>query len=225
VSVAVDEQVEEEGQEGAETPPEPVSPEPEPDEGEGEDEEAGAAEEPVEPESQAGMPSEREMEKALERLANEATRHANRVSEIMGEDAQVLVPCPRCIPNIPGFVYPAEVRISDEQKVAVKLSIGELVEPEYRQDPNTSTCQTCGGPGKVKTGSTVPREKTLPCESCDGRGWIGPRSARTTQFVAGASGGGVAVEGYPTEEKPLTDPWGRTKDNPLYGVMPGFEPD
>lgn len=225
MSTAVDETTEPEVEEGAETPPEPLTGDEAEEEESGDEGEQGAAEasEELEAPSAAGL-TEKEAEKRFERMAGRANTFRNAISDVLGELALDLEPCPRCMPMTPGFYYPA-AEVTPEQRVAVKLSIGELVEPEYRADKNASVCGGCNGHGKVQTGSLVPTQRVLRCEDCEGKGWIGPRAARTQAPAAplGATDGEGLMAN--TDAKPLTDPWGRTIDDPLYGIMPGFERD
>ena len=200
--------------------------EPVPDEADEEEEsEVGVSpDDPVVPRDDA------EIERAFSSLQKEATRHANRISQIMGEDANMLQPCPRCVttdpqrPATPGFIWPHEmVPLLPADKAAVKLSIGEGAEPEYRSANDAAICDACDGWGKVKTGSRVNRQDVLDCRNCDGRGWIGPRAATVSAAPNNGLGELVTVGGGGDEPRPDSDPWGRLKDDPLYGVMPGFE--
>src|SRR5438105_13073989 len=50
--------------------------------------------------------SQKQMEKALDKLDREATRHHSRVVEIMGEDVSMLLDCPLCDPLTPGKIMP-----------------------------------------------------------------------------------------------------------------------
>jgi hypothetical protein len=177
-----------------------------------------------------GAVNEDGVEKAFTSLKNEATRHANRISAIMGEDAQLLKPCPRCVtsdpqrPATPGFIWPVEVvPLLPDDKAAVKLSIGEGVEPTYREAQDAARCGHCDGFGKVDTGSQVAKERYLSCLNCNGRGWTGSRQ----QAALPAQNNGV-VEFEPVavgagESPPSADPWGRLPDDPMFGVLPGFE--
>src|SRR5580765_4251045 len=106
----------------ADFPPAPV-----PDDDDETQHEHEQAEQEPEPEQEARAPaSEKEIEKANKALEREATAHANRISKIMGEDAQQLIPCERCWPLTPGFHWPLDAMPVDEaQREAVLASLGE----------------------------------------------------------------------------------------------------
>jgi hypothetical protein len=187
--------------------------------------------EPETPETQTAR-DDREIEKAAKALIKLATSNANAISRIMGEDAQNLEPCPRCMggdasmPKTPGFIWPANlVPLLPEHKAAVKLSIGEGVEPEWVQAEDASRCPKCGGRGKVKTDSFVPGQERLKCLDCNGRGWIGAREHREHEAPSNNVPEFAGVAAGAPHESPEQDPWGRLRDDPLYGVMPGFERD
>lgn len=191
---------------------------------EAEDDEQAAPPE-LEPEPEpASLVNDVAMEAVFEKAGKRAKTYMSAIPDILGEAAQDLSLCPRCTDFLPGWILPSQIKpVSDEQRIAVKMSIGELVEPDYKQDTHASSCPDCEGRGKVATGSQVPSQRTATCLSCEGRGWIGPRSAR-----AGASPPPVAAaNGAQVEQaeqgQPVQDPWGRLIDDPLYGVMPGFE--
>jgi hypothetical protein len=208
-----------------ETPEEPEVPFEEPDEPEEEPEEP---EEPA-PEQPAGVSIE-ELEKVRNKLERSATTWRNRVSELLGEEAQFLVPCELCDPIIPGFHFPAELEqprdpVHEQLLDVLKSPAG----PEYRDDPFTNECQTCGGYGKTKTKSHVPGKLERVCPTCGGDGF---------KIVAG--GAPVSVNGQVEEiqynlpnEEPLvtdgTDVWGSPKilpdgmENPNYGKMPQYK--
>jgi len=195
------------------------------------DEEA-AAEDSAEPDeapaeaTAAPTLEDKAMEKAMQALDKEATRHANRVSEIMGEDALILLPCPRCIPNVPGFIWPPEqVDPTPEVKTAVKLSLGEGVDPPYKQSDRAFECGKCDGLGKVKTGSRVRGQERVQCPECAGKGWLGPLAAEVAANPVQTPVYDAVENGDAPVDRPESDPWGRLKGDPLYGVMPGFEPE
>ena len=159
MSTAVDEQV---GQDEPEAPESPVEPETGDVTEETGDEPEGAeepAEEPAEPEGLHTM-TEQETEKRFARIEKAATAWRERVAKTLGELALDLEYCPRCLPMVPGFVYPiAKVPIPDAQKVAVKLSLGELAPPDLRLADDAFECGKCGGYGQVLTGSRKESQK------------------------------------------------------------------
>jgi hypothetical protein len=178
----------------------------------------------------AGAADDAGIEKAFNALKNEATRHANRISAIMGDDAQVLLPCPRCVttdpqrPATPGFIWPNEiVPLLPADKAAVKLSIGEGAEPDYLKAQDAARCGQCDGLGLVDTGSQVANQRHLKCLNCQGRGWTGSRTEASLPVPQNGPTDLVTVGGPPTEPTVTADPWGRLPGDPLFGVLPGYE--
>lgn len=137
--------------------------------------------------------SEKEIEKGLKALEKEAQRHANRVGEIMEEDAQHLLRCELCAPLIPGFRWP---QVPDDQRAAVMLAIGFDPEPDLRSDTQSGVCPGCDGWGQVATGSKVQGQRALPCTSCGGKGWRGPREQAAPQLTP------VSPSGAPSNGPP-----------------------
>lgn len=209
---------------------EPVEPA-EPDESSpDDDEEAAEGELEPEPEPEDAVPHKgpltpEESAAVFDKAIKRAKVYMKAVPDILGDSAADLELCPRCTDLIPGWILPTRIKpITDEQKVAVKLSIGELAAPSYLADTMAERCQSCDGFGKVSTGSQVPQEAVLRCQRCKGRGWVGARAdaAPTSAQTVAPDNGHVEPDEY--QAKPAVDPWGRTIDDPLYGYMPGFEP-
>jgi hypothetical protein len=222
--IAQDEEQGEEQGEGSQFQP-PANPQ-EPTEAE-EAEEAGQGEE-QEPEPEAAGPvgavSEKELERGRKKIETAAATFARKVGEIMGEEANLLEPCPRCAPTgIPGFVFPiALAPVDPDTKRAVLVSVGEEASEVTEPSKWSRRCDACNGIGRVLTGSRDNRHKTKECYACNGRGWVpvGPEWAGVASGappVAASNGPGA-----PTEPAPDTDPWGRTPDDPNYGRMPQY---
>jgi hypothetical protein len=156
------------------------------DEQDEQDEAAEAAPEPEpEPEPES-IRDDRDFEKALKALEKEAARHADRIVQIMGEDAQTLEPCPLCAPSTPGFRWP--VMPEGEQLARVKAAIGEPVAPDYEKDRYSNTCDACKGYGRTRTGSKVPGQGDVTCFACKGRGWIPVGTERASGAITAANG-------------------------------------
>lgn len=204
---------------------EPKTPTPSPDEAE---EAADEDEQPAAPDDDevphAGALTEDEQTQVFDKALKRAKTYMMAVPGILGDSAQDLSPCPRCTDFLPGWILPLQIKpVPDEQKYAVKVSIGELAGKQLQQDKHSSRCPDCGGEGKVDTGSLVPSQREARCEACEGRGWVGPRAARLAPAPATPTLAAVPDAGHPEGEQPAQDPWGRFQDDPLYGVMPGFE--
>ncbi len=116
---------------------------------------------------------EAEVEKMWKALARSATTWRNRVSTVMGEDAQLLVPCELCEPDIPGFHWPPgadEARDEVHARLLAVLTAPE--EPTYNAAPHAKRCETCDGWGKVASGSRDVRNVAVVCPTCSGAGYV-----------------------------------------------------
>lgn len=210
-------------------PPEPEG-EPEPEEGEQpapepeqEPQPQAPEGEPAEPgEPQGQVASEKEIEAMHKSLDAEATRHANRVSAIMGEGAQGLRPCPLCIPNIPGFIPPEEAIPAATLVDHVRQALGEPTAANYPPDPYSKPCPTCDGWGMLRTPSHVNGQQALPCPDCGSKGWI-PEGTKRGPLTVVQTGVTTSAEGAPAlEQPPAQDPWGRGPEHPDYGRLPNY---
>src|SRR5438874_10183027 len=171
-------------------------------------EEPTEAPEPPAPPPPEGMSLE-ELEKVRSKLDRSATTWRNRVSELLGEDAQMLVPCELCDPTIPGFHWPPDL---EQPRDRLHESLLEVLrtpgEPEYPEDPNTRQCGVCHGLGKTRTKGKVPGKTTRVCTTCKGIGFL------TDETVSAPPTNGVVTESefeLPTEEPLVTgdaDVWG-----------------
>ena len=165
--------------------------------------------------------TEKEIEKRVTACEKAATTWRNRFSSIFEEDANDFKPCPACLPWAPGFLQP--IPFDDGQVSAIVAELTGTAEADYKRAEDANACPTCDGLGQVITGSRVPSHRTKMCGRCNGAGYVvipGPA-------VAGA----VPVEQYATaptltavSEPPVdTDPWGRSRSDPMFGIMPGYE--
>lgn len=190
--------------------------------------EPGDDEPEAEPEQPAG-PTEAEIEAQLKKLRASAERWRERVRDVMGEAADDLLPCPRCLPSVPGFIYPADVApIGDEQRMLVMESIGLEIVPDYKPDPYRQRCSTCDGWGRVDNDSRVPNEQYKRCDDCEGHGW------RDTRGAGAPPAGDQPAPGPPFPLSPVpapadepvdeTDPWGTPVGAPYYGVLLHLRP-
>lgn len=212
---------------------EPDAPETEPVEPDSEDEEeeAGEAEEaaPADvPDAPEGL-SPRELAAQQDKLDKERTRHANRVSEILGEAANDLLPCPICDPELGGFLYEATLtHPRDDVHARLLTVLTEPVGPEYKQDPQKRQCDVCDGWGELLTGSKRAQQEKVACSTCRGSGFYPPPGSPANGQVEQQGPQPVlAVVGddRPTDD---VDPWGHPRllidgqPNPNYGRMPQY---
>jgi hypothetical protein len=191
-------------------------------------EEPEEPQEPPQPQPQ-GM-SERELEEVRRKLERSATTWRNRVSELLGEEANYLAPCELCDPIIPGFHFPAEVETARDPVHARLLDVLRTPgEPEYMPDPNTRECGVCGGLGKTLTKGRVPGKTQRVCRVCKGQGYLSNDPADQL-----TGNGTVDVSGLdlPSEEPLVSgdaDIWGSPRllpdgmENPNYGKMPQYK--
>jgi len=198
-------------------------------------EEPTPPEEPAAPEQAVSFEmTERELEEMNKKLERSATTWRNRVSEVMGEMANYLVPCELCDPAIPGFHFPADVQAPRDDLHAHLLDVlKNPAQPEYQQAQHVRQCSNCGGWGKVKSGSLVAGKELVVCPTCKGQGFQGDAVTLTTpSFPAEPANGEVEVE-FPADAQPLVvedaDVWGSPRllddgqENPNYGKMPQYK--
>ena len=205
--------------EAPETPSEPDETETAPEEGE-------TPEEPQEPVQEPETPSLDAQKNIMDKAQKKAESYVKGVVDLLEPAGLPLSGCPRCGDFLPGFVLPMQLKpVTEEQRVAVKVSMGEEAEPIYKQAEGAFTCPKCDGKGRVKTGADVKGQKNVKCLECDGRGWGGPLAAQIANKPAAETYYEEPTNGAVEVEKPATDPWGRLRSDPLYGVMPGFEPE
>lgn len=163
---------EHEDAEGTEATPEPLQG----DELAPDEEEAADAEEPTsepveEPEQETpdGL-SEKQLEAGRKKLEAEGTRHRNRVSEILGEEAQHLIPCPLCEGFVDGLIFPV---LPPEDVIArTRVAIGMPDLSNYQQAKDARQCPDCAGLGVVLSGSLVAENAAINCKGCNGSGYV-----------------------------------------------------
>lgn len=190
-----------------------------------EEEEAQPEPEP-EPQPEPESKADRELQK---KLAQAATTYRNRVSTLLGEQAQVLVPCEICSDGILGAHFPPEW-MEPENDVQERLLevLRAPAAPEYEPDPNVGTCGTCKGKGKTKTGSSVAGKTSKTCPTCKGYGYSPPPTPGGNGYVEAAD---LTVEPG-TETGPVAegdkDNWNTPRllpdgqENPNYGKQPAY---
>jgi hypothetical protein len=225
---------EQEQEQPAEQPDEeqPTPDEPTPDEGEeGEEGEEGDAPEgdqhaqdaTDEPSGAVGAVGEKELEKMFKRVDTANAAYSRKLGEIMGEEAGVLEPCPRCSEPFLGFIFPPLMKpVTAEQKTAVLVSVGESPPSVSEPDNFSRRCDNCAGWGRVLSGSRVNSEKTLTCISCKGRGWVAVGDERRVPSNNVSEVAPVNGASELPEPAPEVDPWGRGPTDPDYGKLPQY---
>ncbi len=127
-------------------------------------------------EQEASQPAfdQKAIDKIFKQLDGEASRHAKRLGEIMGEDAQDLVLCPMCgpvdgMPNLAGFVLNAPLHPEAEARVKAALGLDDTT--QLLEAKHVRPCEDCAAWGVVKTGSHVARNEVIMCPTCSGNGY------------------------------------------------------
>lgn len=130
-----------------------------------------AREPELEPERPAasGPQSEKELERALKSIDKAGTAYRNKVSSVMGEAAQDLLPCPLCNLPVAGMVFP---QVPDEAREATEqfLRGGEV--RRYQPAEGVVTCPVCLGLGKLEYPTEVEHVKYQNCLKCGAAGYI-----------------------------------------------------
>ena len=213
------------GLEDDEQPEEDADLQPYDDDDDDEDPDAASAEleQPVEASAQANAA---DFEGKLKKLASSAQTFRRRVSDVLGEDALVLVPCELCLPDIPGFHFDLSIMQPLDETQARLLEILKTPgAPEYVSAPDVRRCDHCHGYGKGVTGSLVPGQETKVCTSCRGFGFVPPPGVDNTSHAPADTNAAAPDQGL----KEDTDPWGSPRIlpdgqlNPNYGRMPQYK--
>lgn len=171
-----------------------------------------------------------EARKRMKSIRDRGDKLQRDITEFATDYSQPLFPCPRCADGFPGHCWhPDAVEMSEEEKVQVRLSIGDTILPEYQPDKYRETCETCGGHGKVLTGSHVASQGTIACDDCGGKGWTDKRGekappAAPAPVIAGPWEAAPEPEGEP-DARTLPDSFGTPPGAPYYGVMLHLRPD
>jgi len=187
----------------------------------------GAGDEPGQGEPQAAGPgfglSPEQAEQVFGKAERKAQDYRKRTVAALDPISEDFVLCPLCLPFAPGFIFdPALAMVEGPQREAVLSAIGEAGDLEVLDAPHARQCDTCGGLGKVKSGSRVQGYETVVCPRCEGRGFMGV-TGPTGELPAPPLGNVTEIRpASEAEPAPETDPFGRTPDHPDYGVMPMY---
>jgi hypothetical protein len=132
------------------------------------------AEDETEPEASAAI-DQKVIDRFFAQLEGEGRRHAKRIGEVMGEEAQSLGLCPTCapidgMPQLAGFVLDGPLH--PEAVARMRTALGLNDETNVKPDPYSHRCATCDGWGVVQTGSHVPNLEVRSCDDCQGQGFV-----------------------------------------------------
>jgi hypothetical protein len=182
--------------EPAEEPQEEPTLEPEPDPDEEDEEAEGEPEEPAEepaPEEPTGL-TEKQLEATRKKLDAENARHRGRISDLIGDEAVLLEPCPLCSGFADGYRFP--VVPPDDVIEATRVAIGLPDLSNYQQAKDARECPDCVGLGVVLSGSKVAENAAITCKSCNGSGYV---MLAPTGEITGPT---VTPNGAPVQEIP-----------------------
>jgi hypothetical protein len=173
-------------------------------------------EEAAEPEQQTA----KEQRKNAERLAAEAERHAKRIREILGADAESLVACELCSPIFGGWRF--DVAPSEEQAHRVRAVLGMPDLSNYAMSATERLCDDCRGLGKVRTGSMVQGRESVTCDACAGKGYVASRPRLNTEApIAEPAEPENGVHAY-IADGVKRDMFGTPEGDPDYGKLPNM---
>ena len=135
---------------------------------------------PDEPDERVATPdeqpqglTEKEIEQAHKKLAKLRETTAGRVSDIMGEAALGLIPCPACSDVAPGFVWhPDAGPVSDEAATGMRQLLGIGTPQQLKRHSAFQTCDACDGEGFIDTGSRREGYESAVCPGCSGKGYL-----------------------------------------------------
>lgn len=215
------------------------TPDPEPElepEGEPEPEPEPDSEPPSEspggpvPEPQGSGLTPEEAERAFRKIESSFRTYAASVERNHPSFESDLIPCLLCPPNHPGFLNVHDAgRVPREVVDAVQAFLGFAREIDYAPAPDTRTCGTCNGEGKVASGSHVPEHRTRVCPVCNGFGYEPPPSSmRNGEFGIVPSEPAIAAA-VPSGPPADVDEWGEPRilpdgrANPNFGRMPAHK--
>jgi hypothetical protein len=162
--------------------------------------------------------SEKLMLKSMKSLEREAERHANRIREIVGPDANDLLMCPLCPPNFGGWRF--DVAPSEDATRATRIAIGLPDMSNYAMSATERPCDDCRGLGKVRTGSVVPGRETTTCDACGGKGYVATRPRLNTSEDTAPAPAPVNGDAAHVEDGIKRDMFGTPEGDPDYNLMP-----
>lgn len=178
-----------------------------------------------EPEPEQPQESEASMQARLKRISSqmdgEDKRHEKRYREILGEDFGMYAPCPLCQIAGYAFTYPPGT-MSEEQRAAVSIVLGETGATEYKPAPWAEKCVICDGLGEVLSGSQTQNGRLIVCKSCNGAGWTEKREAPAPLAAVPNLGLEQPVQPVYPISADGPDRWDRPPGHPHYGIEPRY---
>lgn len=178
---------------------------------------------PLDPDTPEPPPplSEKQLNEAMTKLDKEARRHRDRLSEIMGEEAILLVPCPLCEEHLAGWRFGRQPSEAEWRQITAEVYGVENV--EYVTADYAQPCDACAQLGQIRTGSKVPGRETIPCRKCSGFGYVTADATPPLAVAAPAPEPTLPAFSAPAEQPPERDFMGRTRDDPNFGRVAGYE--
>lgn len=169
-------------------------------------------------------------QRSRKKIEGYVTRYEKALREELGDEFAALIACPLCPEETPGFLFPMIVgQMTDEQRVAVRLVIGDAELPDYSEDTHRHRCSTCDGWGRVLTGSRKAQQDVLDCLDCAGKGFRsdmkGAVAAVVQEQEAQVVSGPWDTAEPAAPPEPDTDPWGTPPGAPYYGVLLNLRPE
>jgi hypothetical protein len=169
-------------------------------------------------------------ERRRKSIQNRGDSLARDIESFAADYEQELLPCPRCANGFLGFCWhPHIVPLTEEEIIAVKLSMGEEILPDYQQDPYRKKCETCEGWGRTATFSHVANQGAVVCDDCNGKGWKDGRGAQARPValaeVPALPWSDPAEQQGEPDPRTQPDSFGTPPGAPYYGVMLHLRPD
>lgn len=182
------------------------------------------------PEPQGHGPSPEEVERAFKKIETSFATYAKSVERNHPSFEADLIPCLLCPPAHPGFLNVHDAgRVPKEVVDATQTFLGFSRERDYAPAPDTRTCGTCSGEGKVASGSHVPEYQVRTCPTCNGYGYEPPPGYTANGATAPAPAEHAVASAVPAGPPPDVDeffeprilPDGRA--NPNFGKSPKWK--
>jgi hypothetical protein len=176
-----------------------------------------------EPEPEPEGLSPEQLQKLDNALTRKVANYRRGVEEFIEAAGQPLIQCGVCFDHTPGYLFHPGIREPDEEQQAfARVVLGEVAEPQWKQDPKAAVCPSCDGWGRVRTGSKVEGKGLATCSECKGRGAVGERFNLLPDEVAKLAPVPDFVDGVAAEPPPDEDSWGTPRNHPDFGKLPQY---